>query len=273
MRSLQLTLTVLALAATARGQNPPCWFEDMCSFDQNADVNTVIDKVAFATLDDQLVECQRLCFAEASCDYFTVFNTGGARGNVFCYQLAACDHTDATCIETGTCGSGPGDCDLNTNCPVLDAATMAGDDTIRWHCDNTDPYTEETPEGETCRLFCAAWEDDDGKSATIQSTCQGADPTQKWSNSEAVGTGGDAVIFPELNADAASRPRPDSVAADQRVCGCPPFNMEWTLEDGNTVDYDPNSLPGKSWRHADITCTLKKLKIELSFSGNKNKFD
>ena len=228
------------------GQSQPCWFEDMCSFEQNADDSSVVSTLDYPTLAEQLEFCQALCSGNATCNYFTVFNTGGARNKAICYQLAACDHTDATCIETGSCGSSPGDCDANTNCPVLDASLMAGNDTIRWHCDDIDPYTEETPEGRTCRLFCAAWEDEDGKHATIQSTCQGGNLTQKWTDSEVVGTGGDAVIFPPLAAAAMDRPRPDSPTVDQRVCGCPPFNMRWLQSNGSFVDYDPNSLPGGS---------------------------
>jgi len=230
---------------------PGCWYEGLCKNRGDAAEDMIRDiPVTENTLEMMMEWCYIQCQGEPTCAHFTA--VAERQGNK-CFLLTVedtCDlDTNAECFTTyGTCNSGPKDCSNNFNCPMLDIPAP-GSDTIEWNCHkdavDVDPYTQQSPEGTTCSLNCPAWINAKGELSDIESECvQGV-----WQPSRFIPSGRDSALN-EVIGDR-NLPQPDDPANDQISCGCPVYDMEWTITAGDDVgakvDYDPNDLPGTSF--------------------------
>jgi len=224
---------------------PGCWYEGLCKNRGDAGEDMIRDiPVTEDTLETMMEWCYLQCQGEPTCAHFTAV---AERGGNKCFLLTeqdTCDlDTNAECFTTyGTCNSGPKDCSNNFNCPMLDIPAP-GSDTIEWNCHkdgvDVDPYTQQSPEGTTCSLNCPAWINDKGELSDIESICvQGV-----WQPSRFIPSGRDSA----LNETIGDRDLPQPDGPDQISCGCPVYDMAWTTAENDTVDYDPNTLPGTSF--------------------------
>jgi len=241
MRSLQLTIAVLALAATAAGQ---CWTNNLCDYNEDSENKVVFDPndVLYNTFEKQMTACQAECVANTDiiCSHFSVFTS---RSIPTCYLLTDCDSsTTPACLELGTCNSGPKDCASNFNCPVLTAPATG--DYIPWQCDgDVNPYTQQIPEDTTCFLSCKSWVTTEGVPAQVTSSCVKGSTEGEWTAS-AINGAAEADV-PALTG--AALPQPD--AETQIACTCAIQPMTWDPA-GLDINYDPNTLPG-----TDFICT------------------
>ena len=240
MGGLQLTLAVLALAASVKGQGPPCWYDSMCPYTEQ-DTSLHIPATE-ANLEARMDWCYAACgTAETAnpgdCAFFTVFTN---RGVSSCKLLTSCQDADADadCLAQGNCNSGPRDCTAPST-TVCDKLPASVEPAIPWQCDTVDPYSTPVPDGETCFLSCDGRVTASGVQAVILSTCNDG----SWSPSiPSEGAVGDYPALP------ASLPMPDAAEADQLACGCADEPMAWDHDNDVAtagIVYDPNTLPGK----------------------------
>jgi len=224
---------------------PGCWYEGLCKNRGDAAEDMIRDiPVTENTLEMMMEWCYLQCQGEPTCAHFSAVSE--RLGNK-CFLLTEQDNCDldknAECFATyGTCNSGPKDCSSNSNCPMLNS-TAPGSDTIEWNCIHdgvsVDPYTQQSPEDTTCSLNCPAWINANGEQSNIVSDCvQGV-----WQPSRFIPSGRDSALNEVIGSGAL--PQPDG--PDQISCGCPVYDMAWTTAENDTVDYDPNTLPGTSF--------------------------
>ena len=217
-----------------------CWYEAMCAFSNDNDIQFPIPSEN-TDLESRMVWCYNQCQVEQNCTDFTVH---GVRGGFKCYLLTNCDEKSANdaCLAQETCNSGPKDCDVaaNSNCDILQTPPP---DTIPWECDSdVNPYTQQVPDKTSCFLSCNAWLDNNLDQASIVSQCLGG----VW---QASVVHPDGISTTDISALPDPLPQPDD--QNQVDCGCANYNMEWVNSaTNNTVDYDPNTLPG-----TDFLCT------------------
>ena len=239
MRSLQLALAVVALAATAAGQ---CWTNNLCDYDEDSENKVVFDPTDpdFDTFEKQMTACQAECVANTDiiCSHFSVFTS---RAIPTCYLLTDCDSsTTPSCLDLGTCNSGPADCTTNQNCDQLTAPATG--DYIPWQCDgDVNPYNQQIPEDTTCFLSCKSWVTTEGVPAQVTSSCvAGGAGDGVWTTSAI--NGASEADVPALTGLAL--PQPDAEA--QIACTCASQPMTWDPT-GLGINYDPNTLPGESF--------------------------
>ena len=233
----------LALRTTPTPVTPPagCWYGALCAYSDDSDIMRPIPSPQNADLESRMQWCYNQCRNEDTCTDFTVQSIGVRSHS--CYLLTNCDErsTDASCLATGCCNSGPKDCTTNNNCAILASPPPAG--TIPWECDHdVNPYTQQVPQGTECFISCNAWLDKNENQASIVSRCM----TAAWQASEVQPYGIDAS---EILALPSTLPQPDD--STQVDCGCATFDMTWeNSKTGEMIDYDPNTLPG-----TDFLCT------------------
>ena len=240
MNQFSQVISILALLSSAAGQDNPCWYNALCKYDEADKLS--IDTATYPTLEEQMGYCQTECVAldgdvDGVCNHFTVH---ASRGVPSCYLLDTClDSSIETCLELGTCNSGPMNCDaaFNPSCPLLDDTTMISEGQISWQCDETNPYAQQVPNGATCFLTCNAWADAAGTPVYVSSTCtDGAYEPSVVSDP--------LLVIPALAGVAL--PKPDDLAAAQLACTCAAQPMSWDLNGDGTsmIAYDPNTLIG-----------------------------
>lgn len=191
------------------------------------------------------MECYDLCAADGTCTDFTL---NSIRGTPTCYLLDSCTlNTDDFCLDSGTCKSGPKDCDAantNANCLAIDSAqTAAGN--IHWQCTDIDgvPFNGYTAgadgisAGSVCVLRCESWEAQDGTDGYLTSTCLA---NGDWEATKASDGTAD-LAFPQPDT---TYPTP----ADEQVfaCGCQNLEVVWPLGAAASDQwwYDPSDEEG-----------------------------